>query len=76
MTVIRLARMGRIKKPFYSVVVTDSRKRRDSGWIEKIGYYNPLRENDTKIDTERLKYWVSVGAKMSKRVKRVVDNNK
>jgi len=49
--------------------VTDSRKRRDSGWIESIGYYNPLTEPKTvKIDMDRLNYWLGVGAKMSERV--------
>ncbi|MDO7253254.1 30S ribosomal protein S16 [Helicobacter cappadocius] len=68
-TVIRLTRMGRKKKPFYRVVVTDSRKRRDGGWIESIGFYNPLEEPAVvKIDTDRLNYWKSVGAKMSERV--------
>jgi len=72
MTVIRLTRMGRKKKPFYRIVVTDSRKRRDGGWIESIGYYNPLKENrEIKFDEERLNYWLSVGAKMSDRVKKV-----
>jgi len=72
MTVIRLTRMGRKKKPFYRVVVTDSRKRRDGGWIESIGYYNPLKENrEVKIDEERLNYWLSVGAQMSERVKKI-----
>ncbi len=64
--------MGRKKKPFYRVVVTDSRKRRDGGWIESIGYYNPVVENkDIKIDEERLNYWLSVGAQMSPTVKRI-----
>jgi small subunit ribosomal protein S16 len=72
MTVIRLTRMGRKKRPFYRVVVTDSRKRRDGGWIESIGYYNPLKENrEVKIDEERLNYWLSVGAQMSDRVKKI-----
>ncbi|RVY19125.1 30S ribosomal protein S16 [Helicobacter pylori] len=72
MTVIRLTRIGRKKKPFYRVVVTDSRKRRDGGWIESIGYYNPLSEpKDIKIDKERLNYWKSVGAKMSDRVEKL-----
>lgn len=71
-TVIRLTRMGRKKKPFYRVVVTDSRKRRDGGWIESIGYYNPLLKPALiKIDTERLSYWKSVGAKMSERVEKL-----
>jgi len=72
MTVIRLTRMGRKKKPFYRIVVTDSRKRRDGGWIESIGYYNPVVENkDIKVDEERLNYWLSVGAQMSPTVKRI-----
>jgi small subunit ribosomal protein S16 len=66
---IRLARMGRKKRPFYRIVVTDSRKRRDSGWIESIGYYNPMTEPSTiKIDMDRMNYWLGVGAKMSDRV--------
>jgi small subunit ribosomal protein S16 len=64
--------MGRKKRPFYRVVVTDSRKRRDGGWIESIGYYNPVsKEKDIKIDQERLDYWLSVGAQMSPTVKRI-----
>ncbi len=71
-TVVRLTRMGRKKKPFYRIVVTDSRKRRDSGWIESIGYYNPLKEPEiVKVDEERLAYWKSVGAQVSKRVERI-----
>ena len=69
MTVIRLTRMGRNKKPFYRIVVTDSRKRRDSGWIESIGYFNPVSEPKVfKIDEERYNYWLSVGAKPSEKV--------
>jgi small subunit ribosomal protein S16 len=74
-TVVRLTRMGRNKKPFYRIVVTDSRKRRDSGWIESIGYYNPLTEPETiKFDADRLAYWQGVGAKLSDRVKRITGN--
>jgi len=72
MTVVRLTRMGRNKKPFYRIVVTDSRARRDSGWIESIGYYNPVSEPKTlKIDEERLNYWISTGAQMSDKVKKL-----
>ena len=72
MTVVRLTRMGRKKKPFYRIVVTDSRKRRDSGWKESIGYYNPVVEPKViKIDHERLDYWLSIGAKMSDTVKKL-----
>lgn len=71
-TVIRLTRMGRKKSPFYRIAVTDNRKRRDSGWVELIGYYNPMTEPETiKIDEERLNYWIGVGAKMSDRVKKI-----
>jgi small subunit ribosomal protein S16 len=72
MTTVRLTRMGRKKKPFYRVVVTDSRKRRDSGWIESIGYYNPLSDPVVvKVDMDRLNYWKSVGAKVSDRVAKI-----
>jgi len=69
---IRLARFGRKKRPFYRIVVTDSRKRRDSGWIESIGYYNPLTDPKTiEIDMDRLNYWLGVGAQMSDRVSKL-----
>lgn len=71
-TVVRLTRMGRKKRPFYRIVVTDSRKRRDSGWIENIGYYNPMVEPEiVKVDAKRLAYWKSVGAKLSDRVAQI-----
>ncbi|MDE6885649.1 MAG: 30S ribosomal protein S16 [Helicobacteraceae bacterium] len=70
-TVIRLTRVGRKKKPFYRIVVTDSRKRRDGGWIESIGYYNPLKPDIKNINKERMQYWISVGAKMSDRVRAI-----
>ena len=72
MVKIRLARFGRKKKPFYRIVVTDSRKRRDSGWIESIGYYNPLTDPKTiEINMDRMNYWLGVGAKMSERVSKL-----
>ena len=62
-TVIRLTKMGRKKKPFYRIVVTDRRKKRDGGWIESIDYYNTLKEPWTvKFDADSLEYWTSVGA--------------
>jgi small subunit ribosomal protein S16 len=73
MTVIRLTRMGRNKRPFYRIVVTDSRKRRDSGWKESIGYYNPVVDPKVlKVDEERLNYWLSVGAQMSDKVAKLI----
>ncbi|MFL1706057.1 MULTISPECIES: 30S ribosomal protein S16 [Campylobacter] len=71
-TVVRLTRMGRKKRPFYRIVVTDSRKRRDGGWIESIGYYNPMVEPEVvKFDAERLAYWKGVGAQLSDRVAKI-----
>ena len=68
---IRLARFGRKKVPFYHIVAVDSRKRRDSGFIEQLGFYNPLLEKGNKdrlsIKEDRVKYWLSVGAKPSDR---------
>ena len=63
MVKIRLKRMGMKKKPFYRLVVTDSRSPRDGRFIEEVGYYNPVSEPDElKIDAERAKYWIGVGA--------------
>jgi small subunit ribosomal protein S16 len=63
MVKIRLKRMGAKKAPFYRVVVADSRAPRDGRFIEEIGTYNPLTEpSETKIDAERVKYWLSNGA--------------
>lgn len=71
-TTIRLSRAGTKKRPYYRIVVTNSRSPRDSKFIEKIGTYNPLLENDSEkrvtIDQERAKYWLSTGAQMSDRV--------
>ena len=63
MVKIRLKRMGAHKKPFYRVVVADSRSPRDGKFIEEIGYYNPLTDPaDIKIDEERAKNWLGDGA--------------
>ncbi|MDQ6951810.1 MAG: 30S ribosomal protein S16 [Mariprofundales bacterium] len=68
-TVIRLQRGGRKKRPFYSIIVTDERKRRDCAAIEKLGYYNPCCEpEEIKIDLARAESWTSQGAKVSDRV--------
>ena len=74
---IRLARFGRKKMPFYHIVVVDSRKRRDSGFIEKIGYFNPLIEDKNSKDRlvlskERAEYWLSVGAQPSERMAKLM----
>lgn len=70
MVKIRLKRMGANKKPFYRVVVADSRRARDGKFIEEIGYYNPLVEPPTiKIDDEKAKKWLSNGAQPTEVVK-------
>lgn len=71
MVVIRLSRGGAKKRPFYQMVVTDSRKRRDGNYIERIGYFNPVakgQETRLHIDMERVSYWQKVGAQLSDRV--------
>ncbi len=69
---IRLARMGRKSRPFYRIVVADSRMPRDGRYIEKLGTYNPLLgdndENRVKLVRERIEYWLSQGAKPTERV--------
>jgi small subunit ribosomal protein S16 len=71
MVVIRLSRAGAKKRPFYHMVVTDSRKRRDGSYIERIGYFNPVargQEVRLHVEVEKLSHWQSVGAKLSDRV--------
>ena len=71
MVSIRLSRAGAKKRPFYHVVVTDSRRRRDSGYIENIGFFNPIArggEIRLHLDQERIAYWLSQGAQASERV--------
>lgn len=69
---IRLSRGGRKKRPFYSIVVADKRMPRDGRYIEKLGTYNPLLndENESRVTLveDRIKYWLSQGAKPSERV--------
>lgn len=75
MVSIRLARGGAKKRPFYHIVVSDSRKPRDSGYIERIGYYNPVargQEVRLHLESERAQYWLSQGAQPSDRVKRLL----
>ncbi|MDD3518620.1 MAG: 30S ribosomal protein S16 [Chromatiales bacterium] len=71
MVTIRLARGGAKKLPFYHIVVTDSRSRRDSGHIERVGYFNPVargQEVRLHMDQTRVDHWLSNGAKTSDRV--------
>ncbi|NVJ98066.1 MAG: 30S ribosomal protein S16 [Alphaproteobacteria bacterium] len=73
-TAIRLARGGAKKRPYYRIVVADSRSSRDGKFIEKIGTYNPMLakddENRVKFDADRAKHWLGEGAKPSDRVAR------
>jgi small subunit ribosomal protein S16 len=71
MVKIRLTRLGTHKRPFYRVVVLDSRKARDGAHLEQIGYHDPLKK-DTKIDLARVDYWVGVGAQTSDTVAALV----
>jgi len=71
MVTIRLARGGAKKRPFYSIVVTDSRNRRDGRYIERVGFFNPIatsNEVGLSVKRERVDYWLSKGAQTSERV--------
>ena len=71
MVTIRLSRAGAKKRPFYHLVVTDSRNRRDGRYIERVGYFNPVgkeHEENLRVDIERVDYWIEQGAQPSERV--------
>ena len=74
---IRLSRGGSKKRPYYRIVVADSRNARDGRFIEKVGTYNPLLAKDSpervKLDTDRIQHWLGVGAQPSDRVLRFLD---
>jgi small subunit ribosomal protein S16 len=75
MVVIRLARGGAKNRPFYNVVVTDSRSRRDGRFIERVGFYNPVaaaHEEGLRIAHDRVAYWLANGAKLSDTVQMLV----
>jgi small subunit ribosomal protein S16 len=75
MVVIRLARGGSHKRPFYHVVAADSRKRRDGRFIERIGFFNPVArgaETELRLSLDRVDYWTGVGAQVSPRVAQLV----
>ena len=75
---IRLSRGGAKKRPFYRIVVADSRKPRDGRYIERLGTYNPMVAKDhpdrLNFDDERIKYWLGVGARPSERVTRFLSD--
>ena len=79
MVSIRLSRGGAKKRPFYHIVVTDQRNRRDGRYIERLGYFNPLAadgKDQIRIDVSRVDYWVSEGAQPSDRVKTLLKGYK
>lgn len=75
MVTIRLARTGAKKRPFYHIVVADSRKPRDGRYIERLGFFNPVavgNEERLRLDRDRVDHWISQGAQPSDRVARLV----
>jgi small subunit ribosomal protein S16 len=75
MVVIRLARGGAKKRPFYNVVVADSRSRRDGRYIERVGFYNPIAsegEEALRLSQDRIAFWQERGAKLSDTVAMLV----
>lgn len=79
MVVIRLSRGGAKNRPFYHVVVTDSRNSRDGRYIERLGFFNPLargKEERLKLDVERVAFWQQRGAQPSDRVASLIKDAK
>jgi len=75
MVTIRLARHGSKKNPFYHVTVADRAAGRNGRFVERLGFYNPVakgKEEELRLDLERVNYWVSVGAQPTDKVKRLV----
>ncbi|WP_077035687.1 30S ribosomal protein S16 [Pelomonas sp. KK5] len=75
MVVIRLARGGSKKRPFYNIVVANSQNRRDGRFIERVGFYNPVASGaaeSLRVATDRVAYWTGVGAQLSPTVARLV----
>lgn len=75
MVVIRLSRGGAKARPFFNIVVTDKRNRRDGSFIERLGFYNPIateKEEGLRIAQDRLSYWLGVGAQASPTVDRLI----
>jgi small subunit ribosomal protein S16 len=77
MVKIRLSRHGAKKRPYYHVVVTDSESPRDGKFLEQIGTYDPSRPpEEIRLDMDRVAHWVSVGALLSPRMRRVLNDHK
>ena len=79
MVSIRLARGGSKKRPFYHVVVSDSRRARDGRYIERVGFFNPRargQEEELRLDDARIDYWLGQGAQPSERVAKLIKGAK
>jgi small subunit ribosomal protein S16 len=79
MVVIRLARGGAKKRPFFNIVVADARTRRDGRFLERVGFYNPVAaggEQPLRVAFDRIEHWTGHGAQMSPTVARLVDRAK
>jgi small subunit ribosomal protein S16 len=71
MVTIRLTRGGAKKRPFYHLVVTDSRNKRDGRYIERVGFFNPVacgKEQRLQLNNERVQHWIATGAQTTERV--------
>ena len=76
MVTIRMSRSGAKKRPYYTVVVTDSRNKRDGRCIERVGFFNPLaqgQEETLRLDMERIQHWIGQGAQTSARVNKLIE---
>lgn len=77
MVTIRLARAGAKKRPFYQVVVADSRNPRDGRFIERVGFFNPIASGQAetmRLDLDRINHWIGLGASVSDRVATLIKN--
>ncbi len=75
MVIIRLSRGGAKKRPFYHIVVTDSRNKRDGRFIERVGFFNPVargQEETLRVDRDRIEHWQGQGAQISERVSQLL----
>jgi len=75
MVTIRLTRSGAKKRPFYGIVVTDSRSKRDGRYIERLGFFNPVargQEEELRLDLDRVAHWINLGAQTSERVAKLI----
>lgn len=79
MVVIRMARGGSKHRPFFNIVVADSHNRRDGRFIERVGFYNPVaneKQEQVRLNAERLNHWISQGAQVSEAVAKLVKEQK